>query len=454
MTTDKKKTTIGLMHFRIGETDGVSLEMEKWRIVLERLGYEVFYIAGSNGNHKNFIKIDGLNYRNETNIAINRVVYQHMDNDKTENEIKELIESYALEIKEDLIKAINEYGIDILVPNNVLSLGWNLSAGIATTEAVKETGIRLCAHHHDFHWERELYSNPAFEWVTDILKEYFPPIIEGAKHVVINTLAKKAMKNRKFESLVVPNVFDFESEVGMIDGFTEGMIEDIGIKENEIVFLQSTRIVRRKGIELIIDFIKCFNGEIKKHKGEVLYNGKAVDDNTEGVLVFTGDVEDEEYYFELIKHAARKDVDVIFASDQFADNRNIKGDKKIYSFWDGYLMADIVSYPSLLEGFGNQFLEALYWKKPVVIYEYPVYYDDLKKFGFDVISLGNCHEKKMCLVEVSTEAIESCVGQSIELLLSRDKYMKSCKKNYNIGLEHFSYKALEEKLNEICKGVE
>ena len=32
---------IALCHFRVGETDGVSLEMGKWRQVLERLGHEV-----------------------------------------------------------------------------------------------------------------------------------------------------------------------------------------------------------------------------------------------------------------------------------------------------------------------------------------------------------------------------------------------------------------------------
>jgi len=38
---------IGLAHFRVGETDGVSLEMEKWRKVLERMGHKVFFISGT-----------------------------------------------------------------------------------------------------------------------------------------------------------------------------------------------------------------------------------------------------------------------------------------------------------------------------------------------------------------------------------------------------------------------
>ena len=41
---------IGLMHYRVGETDGVSLEMSKWKTVLEALGHKVVFIAGNKGN--------------------------------------------------------------------------------------------------------------------------------------------------------------------------------------------------------------------------------------------------------------------------------------------------------------------------------------------------------------------------------------------------------------------
>lgn len=35
-----------LAHFRVGETDGVSLEMDKWKWALESLGHKVFYLPG------------------------------------------------------------------------------------------------------------------------------------------------------------------------------------------------------------------------------------------------------------------------------------------------------------------------------------------------------------------------------------------------------------------------
>ena len=39
---------IALIHYRAGLMDGVSLEMERWKTVLVRLGHNVHIIAGNN----------------------------------------------------------------------------------------------------------------------------------------------------------------------------------------------------------------------------------------------------------------------------------------------------------------------------------------------------------------------------------------------------------------------
>ena len=38
---------VAFIHNALGKTDGVSLEVDKWRVVLERMGHEVFYCAGN-----------------------------------------------------------------------------------------------------------------------------------------------------------------------------------------------------------------------------------------------------------------------------------------------------------------------------------------------------------------------------------------------------------------------
>ena len=45
---------IAFLHNALGKTDGVSLEVDKWRSVLIEMGHEVFYIAG-NENKENIV---------------------------------------------------------------------------------------------------------------------------------------------------------------------------------------------------------------------------------------------------------------------------------------------------------------------------------------------------------------------------------------------------------------
>ncbi|RLC75975.1 MAG: glycosyl transferase family 1, partial [Chloroflexi bacterium] len=41
--------TIGIFHYQVGRTDGVSLEIDKWKHVLEEMGHTVHLCAGDLG---------------------------------------------------------------------------------------------------------------------------------------------------------------------------------------------------------------------------------------------------------------------------------------------------------------------------------------------------------------------------------------------------------------------
>ena len=111
---------IALCHFRVGETDGVSLEMDKWKEALEKLGHTVIYIAGSQGTASAKI-IPSLHYQLPLNTKIVNNVYRDFKEYDSEEALKDDIFSLATEIEEDLIACIKENKIDILVPNNILS---------------------------------------------------------------------------------------------------------------------------------------------------------------------------------------------------------------------------------------------------------------------------------------------------------------------------------------------
>ena len=105
----------------------------------------------------------------------------------------------------------------------------------------------------------------------------------------------------------------------------------------------------------------------------------------------------------------------------------------MYSLWDAYPHADLVTYPSEIEGFGNAFLEALYFKKPIVVNNYAIYETDIKPKGFKVIDFNEY---------ITDETVEAARNILQEPKLAKEM----CDYNYKLALKHYSYKVLRNKL--------
>ena len=421
---------IGLLHYRVGETDGVSLEMNKWKKVLESMEHEVFFIGGEMGNAKG-IQVPLLSYIEENNEIIKKKSFISLG-DWDKDKLKEEINKLSNEIKKQL-KPLK--GFDLIIVNNIWSLGHNLSAAKALWEFCYENKIKVYAHHHDFYWEREYYKTPTSEYVLKLLNDFFPPL--KIKHIVINSIAQKTLYDKKgVNSYIVPNVFDFEKELWKVDSYNKSIYSDLGIKENDIVFLQATRVVRRKGIELAIDTLSLVQKSIKQG---TLYNGKEFNEDSKIYLLLPGLQEEIEYTTLLKEHAKKKKVNLIFASDICED---IRKDEK-YSLWDFYAISDFITYPSILEGFGNQFLEALFSKKPILLYEYPVFKEDIAKNGFEYVSLGSDATKNKELYEVSKDVLIKASNEIISILYDKNKYNNIVQKNFELGKRYYSYKTLK-----------
>lgn len=440
---------IALCHFRVGETDGVSLEMDKWKIALEQLGHHVIYIAGSAGNCEAEI-IPDLHYQHPVNNRIVQNVYQNLESYCSEKDVRKEIISLADSIERDLINLIEKNNIDLLVPNNILSLGWGLSAGIAFTKAIRKTGVRVLCHHHDFHWERDLYSNPKVDFAADLLKEYFPPVADNISHVCINHIAKAELKTRyNVDADVVPNVFDFKQELIVVDEYNKDLRKELGIKPADLVIMQATRVVERKAIELAIDFV-C---ELEKLRDELLgkkmHSGKVFSSDNKMFLVLAGKNESPDYYQKLQEYAKSKGVTILDISNIISHNRSCKSGHKIYSLWDAYSIADMVTYPSILEGWGNQFLEAIVAKLPVATYKYPVYLTDIEKFNFNIVSLGCEHSAEEDLVKVDSKIMENAAKKSLVYLLDDQYRTKMVEFNYDLAAKELSIESLGVMLNNV-----
>lgn len=439
-----------LAHFRVGETDGVSLEMDKWKWALEALGHKVFYLAGSSGSCSADL-VPELHYLEPFNDKIIQNAYVKRTDYESESVLIEAIEQRAEQISTGVVDVIRQRNIDVVVPNNIWSLGYHLPAALGLMKAIEATNTQVICHHHDFHWERVKYSNPTSESIAYLLATIFPPKHPLVKHCVINRIAQNELhKRRDIDSTVVPNVFDFHSNDWKVDEYNHDLRSRFDIRPDDVMFLQATRIVARKGIELAIDLINQIAKKRECLEGKILYNGQVFTDKSRLILTFAGMCEEEDYFRLLQEKAQNKGVELRVISDWVGHSRDVKDGHKVYSLWDVYSHADIITYPSLLEGWGNQFLEGLVAKVPMVVYRYPVYDLDIADQQFSIIDLGNTHTvDEQGLACIDEQKLNSAANETLSYLTDESSRFNDMNRNYAIGEKNYSYPALKAILSQV-----
>lgn len=298
--------------------------------------------------------------------------------------------------------------------------------------------------------------------MASIYERYFPCKLPNVQHVFINRIAQNELKRRKnIEGTVVPNVFDFEQKPWVADDYNADARAAFDLGDNDLVFLQATRILDRKGIEMAIDTIAELEKPDQRQalSGAATAGGGTFDPNTSKiVLLCAGIVEtigiSGDYWGALQDKAARLGVDLRHVGERVKHSRG-KGEngEKVYSLWDSYVLADFVTYPSTWEGWGNQFIEAVFAKLPVLIFEYPVWTSDLGRVGFDVVSLGNrvAGTDEAGLVYVEKPKTEAAAKEICDILSNPERKAKIGETNYAIAQQHFSYTALEHLIKELLK---
>ena len=144
---------------------------------------------------------------------------------------------------------------------------------------------------------------------------------------------------------------------------------------------------------------------------------------------------------------------LLHIEDLISHSRSIQENQKMYSFWDTYAVADLVTYPSLWEGWGNQLLEAFQARLPVVLFEYPVYLEDIKQRGFDVISLGSTIDDfdEANLARINQETLINAANEAVRILTDRDRRLEMVNHNHLISQKHYSLTALQTMLKELLE---
>ena len=410
---------IGFIATRLSGTDGVSLEVAKWVRVLQRLGHETFYCAGELGGYAaEGARIPKMHFLDEDIQRINRRAFGR-EADKDPRHLLDEIGVLASELRTPLLKFIHSNSLDLIIVQNALAIPMNLPLGVCLTALIAEENIPTIAHHHDFYWERERYQTNA---ILDFLDTYFPPDIPTIQHVTINTIAQTRLKQRRgIDSVVIPNVFDFATPPPSLDDYNQDFRQTLGLDRETPFIIQPTRVIQRKGIELAIELVSRLGLSAKR-------------------LFITHSAADEGLgYLHWIKREAHlMGVSLELIDHLTGEERRRQNGKKIYSLADVYLNADLITYPSIFEGFGNALIEAVYYKRPVVVNRYPVYNSDIRPLGFQFIELDGY---------VGDWAVE----QVMQIIRSPVNMDKTVEDNFTVAREHFSLETLEGKLKQLLE---
>lgn len=186
-----------MVSFRLGGTDGVSIESSKWVGALETLGHTVRTVAGEGPVD---VTVPGL--------AIGATEAPTFDELRTSLD-----------------------GADLVIVENLASLPLNVAAREVLYDVLE--GRLALFHHHDLAWQREHLRH-----------------LEGPKdsptwsHVTINELSRSELLARGIETTTLMNSFDCSPPQGNRDGLRE----QLAITDEHLILLP-TRAIPRKNIE-------------------------------------------------------------------------------------------------------------------------------------------------------------------------------------------------------------
>jgi mannosylglucosylglycerate synthase len=408
-----RSLNVGFISTRFEGLDGVSLEAEKWASSLREFGHRVYWFAGK------------LDRAPETSMLVPEAFFGHPATEALTRALfgvqkRSRLLTNALHTQKDFLKDrlyefLDRFDIDLIIPENALSIPTHLPLGVALTEVIAETGIPTIAHHHDFSWDRSRFLSNACQ---DILNMAFPPDLPSIRHVVISSIAQAELAARRsVAASVVFNVMDFDKKQPHASESDAQFRAEMGFGPDDLLILQPTRVVQHKGIEQAISLVQLLN----------LPNPR---------LIVSHSSEDEgpSYPEWLQKWASRQGVALHFIHERIEEENKGKGPgARLRSLRDLYPHADLITYPSTFEGFGNAFLEAMYYRKPILVNRYPVFIVDIESKGFDVIAIDGF-------------LTDSALAKVRDVLTNPERRRQMAEHNLQIARKYFSFQILRKEL--------
>jgi hypothetical protein len=439
-----RKSTLEI-HFKLFGTDGVSLQSQELSKALGAMGWRAYPCASDVPSHAEGLMLPELSYQSPDAVALRKRIFstdeeslRTSDGDSLVKEIVERAEPIRRQV-EDYVDALK---IPLLHIRNIMSLPYNLPATLALYNlATERPDIRFLMQHHDIYWEgpnSQSFLTP-FEQINDLMNKIMCPSLPNARHVLINPVAAEALRAKKgIVGTVVPDGFDFDRDVPDIDevAFRNQVEILVGdprpVGRDDLVVAMPARIAINKAIELAIQFVSALSRErttLENAPDGVGLNRRQFGTSSSVVLLLPQgeDLEDNRPYFErLLSYAQQLGIKLAYGGNIVVPDRRFQaGDRDHYPFYGTYRAVDLVCYPPEHEGFGNQAIETVWARRPLVVLEYPVFKRFVRDHIPHYISLGDTEQLGRMgefggLHQLRHDILEVAVNRAITVLMDHE----------------------------------
>jgi len=415
---------IAVIASRLKCVDAISIEAERWIDKYRNLGYEVHLISGKFGEpaHLPHLELPELDYKHPEIRGVKNITFSAKLDKQGKRAAEILRDNLVKRIKIPLKKYLTKNNINALSIEDALISLKNLPLSIALLEIIKETGLPTISRYHYIPWGNSYFTK----------YNNFPKILNNiplqGKNIIhiTNTQSsrEKLLHHRKISAKIIPNTIDFD-KLATIDDYNKNFRKEFGITDDQLIFLQPTRVKRNKSVEKSIKIVYEINQTTKK----------------DNVLIITGSpVYQRGNYFEaIIRRIDKLGVKVIFANHKIFLSRHQNKEQKFYSIHDAYVHADFVLYPNVSDAFGNPVIEAAAYRKPIIVSEYPNL-DAIAKKGFR-------------LIRFSQKVDQQTLSDIAELTFNKDKQKAITDVNFELAKKYYSSDALDEHLIPILNSL-
>jgi hypothetical protein len=453
-------TTTMEVHFKLFGTDGVSLQSQELTKALRMRGWRVHPCSSDVPLETEGLRLQELSYQSQDSMALRKRIFspasEHSDSSSASagDALVEEIIARAAPIRRQLEQYVNSHQIPLLHIRNLMSLPYNVPATLAFYSlATDRPDIGFLMQHHDFYWEGPNAKNfqTRYPEVAALIHRIMCPSLPNTRHVLINPIAADALRvKRGIEGTVIPDGFDFDRDVAMIDdvAFRSKLDVLVGdrspVSPDDLVVAMPARVAINKAIELAIQFVAGL-----QRKRTALENAphglgpkrrKFTEDSRVVLLLPQGeDLEENRDYFErLLAYARHARITLAFGGKIVVpDRKHQPGDPDHYPFYSTYQGMDLVCYPPEHEGFGNQAIEAVWAKRPLAILEYPVFKRFVRDHIPHYISLGDTEQLGKLdefggLHQLRPDILDRAVDTAINVLNDHDMEWRWTEENFKV----------------------